>query len=311
MASHRPQTTAQELIDFAQLGKIELARAGALNKQTLGIKNAEGVTLLELIAENGQIHLVPKEHITAENIKPLLASRLLHHLASQGTLLYLPGKLLTLASLTKQDAHGWTPLHAAAINGFFDQVPAQLLTEEAMTLPTERGVTPLHLLLNTSSWEKFLEKSVIPFLNEKTLFLECQDYSSPILRLAERGKLSILPSRLRTEAILLRKNSNGFSAISESAVQENIHDLPSTVLTFKNLKNLISTLCANRTWPWIVRTEALICMTTEERRQWRDVLLEQANNSALTNSTRKDLTKTAQEIARFTHLESAGAWSAL
>lgn len=313
MASCKPRTTDSKLFELAHQRKIELASSGSINERTLGIKDAEGLTLLVIIAKNGQFPLVPKHCITQENITPLLEVGILDHLAAQGQLIHIPEELLTLASLTKQDKQGWTPLHAAAINGYFAQVPIKLITEAAMTIPTARGVTPIHLLLNVTgvSWTKFLEEYVLPFLNERTLFLECEDYASPILRLAERGRLASLPRELKTEALLLRKNSNGFCALAESAVHENIHELPREVLTFANLKDLMNSLCANRTWTWAVRTEALICMATLERKQWHDLLIKQASNMALTQSTRADLAKTAQEIEQFTHIESAGAWNHL
>lgn len=60
----------------------------------------------------------------------------------QGTLATFPEGKITAAALTRRNASGNTPLHAAAKHGLLRQLPPALLTRDHLTLRNDAGYTP-------------------------------------------------------------------------------------------------------------------------------------------------------------------------
>jgi len=128
-------------------------------REMLHERDEAGMSALVNAIAYGQLHNIPRELITKENMlvkDPVRGYTPMHWAAQLGFLDLLPAELITKENLLTPDDHHWTPLHSLARHGHIDTLPLNLLTEENLLVPSKTGRTCLEILRENNELDKIL-----------------------------------------------------------------------------------------------------------------------------------------------------------
>lgn len=162
-----------------------------------------------------------------------------HTLALLGCLEVLPPAWLNEKNLLSKDSIGNTPLHeaasaAASLNEAdpttFSQIPKRLVNGKTLRIPNKQGIMPIHCLAK-SGWLGHLPKNILT----EDLLLEQDNEDLNALHFACRNKkLAQVPVEFLTQEMLSR-GAHGFTAFHAAAKTGCLDQIPTSLLTEKNL----------------------------------------------------------------------------
>lgn len=192
-------------------------------------KDMSGDCLLHILAEEGYIHLVPKELITHKSLELLDKDQnsVLHIIALKSQLNQVSSNLLTNEKLLKKNSEGNTALHFGAMGGDLTQFPKDFLNLENLLISNKAKQTSLHLAIY------FKKTNCIPkeFLNQATVNI-CDSSGDTLLHTAAASNsLKNIPKSLMTIENISKTNNKG-ETIAHTAVKSLcLNDIPKECLT--------------------------------------------------------------------------------
>jgi ankyrin repeat protein len=199
------------------------------NKELVQQKDMSGDSLLHILAEEGYIHLLPKETMTKENLglRDKDQNTVLHIVAQKGQLRELPRKLITKEGLLERNSEGNTPIHFAAMGGNLGVLPKDVMKLENILIPNNEGETSLHLSVY------FKKTNTIPeeFLKNETITV-CDKAGNTLLHTAAgANELKSIPKSLMSIENISRTNNQGETVAHIAAKNLCLNDIPDEYLT--------------------------------------------------------------------------------
>lgn len=172
-----------------------------------------GRSLMEELAIQRAIKLIPKENITRELLRSpnYEGSPLLHYIATTGQFEHIPKELLTKEDIQLKDKQGKTVLERLPEEQV-SLIPAQLLSQEDLTRNVQSG----DLVLQNYVRRDKIHEIPKEFLNKDTLLLENPSKVSGLMTLVSYGYYDYIPKDILTKENILKENLEGENLVDVS-----------------------------------------------------------------------------------------------
>lgn len=169
--------TAFEIIVIR--GNIALLLPECITFKRLMRLRENKVTMLEVLAQRGQLEYLPEKLQTPEilamplkNLKEGTVTTAAHQAIGMGNLNKVPEKMLTNASISTKNSQGYTVLHVATGSQFLGQVPKRLLIAKNLQIMDNTGNSVISHIIRKGSLKEIPTRTIGMILDQKT---ECPD----------------------------------------------------------------------------------------------------------------------------------------
>jgi hypothetical protein len=119
---------------------------------------------------------------------------------------------------------GWTPLHVAARHCHLDQI-TPWITQESLLLPTATGVTPILLAAQYECLGQLPKR----LLSKKVMLTSVHGHPTALMQAAKTPEIQHVPASILTVKNLTARDSSGKSPLQEIAERGYLSLLPSKV----------------------------------------------------------------------------------